>query len=66
LFRRVAPETPFSIVAAPFWTRTHIDIPDTVFASSSVGGRGNCEACHADARSGRFSPGAVRISIEGP
>jgi cytochrome b len=66
LFRRVAPETPFKIVATPFWTRAHIDIPDTVFASSSVGGRGNCEACHTDARTGRFSPGAIDISKEGP
>jgi cytochrome b len=66
LFRRVAPETPLSIVATPFWIRAHIDIPDAVFATSSVGGRGNCEACHADARTGRFSPGSIHILKESP
>jgi cytochrome b len=60
-FRTVEPAAPFSITATRFWQRTHADIPDAVFAGPAVVSKGNCEACHADARAGRFYPGNVRI-----
>lgn len=63
-FRRVAAEKAFTITATPFWVRTHAEIPDRVFASKAVRQRGNCEACHSDARSGRFYPGAIDIPRE--
>jgi cytochrome b len=63
-FRRVDPAKPFTITAAPFWIRTHSDISDAVFALKAVAGRGNCAACHTDARTGRFYPGAIDIPTE--
>ncbi len=63
-FRRVTAEKAFTITATPFWVRMHADIPDRVFASKTVAQRGNCEACHSDARSGRFYPGAIDIPRE--
>ncbi len=62
--RRVDAAKPFTITATPFWRRRHGDIADAVFASKAVGGRGNCVACHADARSGRFYPGNIQIPTE--
>lgn len=62
--RRVDAAKPFTITATPFWRRRHADIADAVFASKAVGGRGNCAACHADAQSGRFYPGNIRIPTE--
>jgi cytochrome b len=64
LFRRVNVEKSFTITATPFWLRTHAGIPDRVFSKQPVGQRGNCEACHSDARAGRFYPGATRIPRE--
>lgn len=64
LLRRVNPENPIAITATPFWTRMHAEIPDAVFASAPVGGRGRCQACHADAASGRFHPSAIAIPKE--
>lgn len=62
--RRVDAAKPFTITATPFWRRRHAEIADAVFASKTVGGRGNCVACHADARSGRFYPGNIHIPAE--
>ncbi len=64
MLRRVDAGKAFTITATPFWARTHADIPDSVFTSKAVGQRGNCEACHGDARSGRFYPGAIDIPRE--
>jgi cytochrome b len=62
--RQVDAEKPFTIIAAPFWKRIHGSIPEAIFMSMAVGGRGNCEACHVDARTGRFYPGAIHIPAE--
>lgn len=62
--RQVEAAKPFAITATPFWTRRHARIPDAVFASKAVSGRGNCVACHADASSGRFYPGNIDIPDE--
>lgn len=59
--RRVDPAQPLRITAAPFWRRTHDDIPNAVFATKAVGGRGNCAACHGDAEKGLFNPLAIDI-----
>jgi len=59
--RTVDPSAPSRITATRFWKRTHADIPDAVFAGPAVASKGNCEACHADARTGRFYPGNIRI-----
>ncbi|MBS0247174.1 MAG: cytochrome b/b6 domain-containing protein [Proteobacteria bacterium] len=62
--RLVDAARPFTITATPFWTRRHAGIPDAVFASKAVRGRGNCVACHADAGSGRFYPGNIDVPDE--
>ncbi len=62
--RRVDATKPFAITATPFWRRRHGEIAEAVFASKAVGGRGNCVACHADARSGHFYPGNIHIPAE--
>jgi cytochrome b len=64
LFRRVNPENPIAITATPFWTRTHADIPDAVFAAAPVGGRAQCPACHGDAAAGLFHPSNIAIPEE--
>lgn len=62
--RTVDPAAPFTITATRFWRRTHAAIPDPVFAAPAVVARGNCEACHADARAGRFYPGNILVPME--
>lgn len=64
VFRRVDVQKAFTITASPYWKRRHGDLPDRLFARKSVGSRGNCEACHADARPGRFYPGSIDIPEE--
>ncbi|MEQ9333079.1 cytochrome b/b6 domain-containing protein [Thalassobaculum sp.] len=64
--RAVEPAAPFSITETRFWRRTHADIPGTVFAGPAVVSKGNCEACHADARAGRFYPGNIHIPSPAP
>lgn len=62
--RTVAPAAPFTITATRFWRRTHAAIPASVFAAPAVATRGNCEACHSDARAGRFHPGSILVPME--
>lgn len=61
VFRLVDAGKPLEITASPFWQRTHAHLSDDVFASSAVGSRANCSACHADATAGWFYPGNVEI-----
>jgi cytochrome b len=62
--RRRDSANPLSIVATPFWRRVHSTIPDKTFAMKAVGRRSNCNACHADAAAGSFSPFAIAIPQE--
>ena len=55
------PADPMRITATRFWRFMHGGIPARVFARKKVGGRGNCSACHQDARSGRFLPENIHI-----
>lgn len=64
VFRQVDAQKAFTITASPYWKRRHGHLPDRLFARKAVGSRGNCEACHADARSGRFYPGSIDIPDE--
>ncbi|HKJ61147.1 MAG TPA: hypothetical protein VKA94_04020, partial [Hyphomicrobiales bacterium] len=64
VFRHVDAQKPFTITASPYWVRHHRHVPDRIFTAKAVGGRNNCEACHADARSGRFYPGSIEIPDE--
>ena len=55
------PRDPFRLTATPYWIRTRRRIPDAVFRSGAVKSRGACDACHADAATGRFDPQAILI-----
>jgi cytochrome b len=61
VLRRRNPDDPLSITATSFWRHRHDWIPASVFDSPAVAARSNCDACHADAATGRFSPSAVDI-----
>lgn len=63
-FRHVNPADPLRITATRFWKRIHRNIPDSAFSSKSVVSRGNCGACHTDARSGLFQPSAIAMPEE--
>lgn len=64
LVRNPDPSSPYAITAMAFWKRIHGELPDAVFASKAVGSRGNCAACHADARTGIFFPANISIPKE--
>ncbi len=53
-----------AITESDFWQRRHRNIAPAVFTSKAVGAKGNCEACHADARSGLFTAQAISIPQE--
>lgn len=61
LFRAVDPSSPLAITATPAWKRIHARLGTAVFATSAVGSRSNCGACHADAATGWFYPGKIEI-----
>jgi cytochrome b len=65
-FRMVNPAAPFEITATPFWQRAHRSIPAETFSQSPINSKANCQACHADARSGAFYPGNIDIGEETP
>jgi cytochrome b len=55
------PSHPLRVTGAGLWRRMHGRIPDETFADKRVGGRGQCDACHADAASGLFAPQNIAI-----
>lgn len=61
VFRVRDPAEKLRITATPFWRRRHAAIPASVFQQRNVSGKLSCNACHADAASGRFAPQAVSI-----
>lgn len=65
LLRRPAPDGSLRITDTPGWRRMHRHIPDAVFAAKEVYRRSACEACHADAASGRFAPQQIAIPKAG-
>jgi cytochrome b len=63
-FRTLDPAQPLRITAAPYWRWKHAEIPDAVFARTSIRTRAHCSACHRDAASGRFDDQAIAIPRE--
>jgi cytochrome b len=59
--RQPSQAEPRRITATRYWARKHRDISERAFAQKSVGGKANCQACHADAASGRYDDQAIRI-----
>ncbi len=59
--RLVAPDSPLRISKAPYWVRRHKNISAAIFRRRVVGSKGNCIACHKDARSARFDDQKIHI-----
>ena len=49
------------ITQTPWFVRKHDEVPAAAWKRASVGGAGNCAACHAGAARGDFNEHAVRI-----
>lgn len=54
-------EAPLSITETSYWQRKHRGIPDAVWNRPDVQKKGNCAACHLDAKEGTFEDAAMRI-----
>lgn len=55
---------PLRLTTTRFWQRLHGDIPDAVFARTSVATKSNCAACHGDGASGLFAPQMINVPKE--
>ena len=64
VLRVTAADGSLRITDTPGWRRRHRHVPDAVFASKAVYRRSACEACHADAASGRFAPQHIAIPTD--
>ncbi len=62
--RQVAAADPLSITASAYWKQRHSEIAKSVFARKAIGSKGNCIACHKDARTGRFDDQQISIPPE--
>ena len=60
-FSRIDEKDPLRITAGPSWQRRHGDLPAELFKRAKVKAKSNCEACHADARQGLFTPQGIDI-----
>jgi len=54
-------DTPLRITETLYWKRKHRDIDDTYWKHDSVKSRGNCSACHLDAKQGTYEDSAMRL-----
>jgi hypothetical protein len=55
------PNDPLRFTATRFWTRQHEDLPVALFAKKPIGFKGNCAACHQDAKQGLFAPQMIAV-----
>lgn len=53
--------TPLRITDTAYWKHKHEDIPAEVWAQSNVNGKGQCDACHSDAKQGWFEDARMRV-----
>ncbi len=49
------------VTETPYWITKHRDVPASDWRSKQVGGKGNCTACHVDAKEGTFEDAAMRL-----
>ncbi len=59
--REVSPKSPLSISETPYWLLRHSEIDKNIFKQANIGTKGNCVACHSDAKTGRFDDAAISI-----
>ncbi len=60
-FLKIDNKKPFQITATPYWKLRHEKIDEEIFKSKEVRTASNCEACHKDAKSGRFDDQNIKI-----
>ncbi len=56
-----ASQAPLRITGLRYWKWKHSRIIETVWQRPSVNNRGNCVACHQDARQGTFEDTAIKV-----
>ena len=61
-YKRVSEVPPENRITRSAWfIRKHDEVSPSVFKRASVGGAGNCAACHNGAADGNFSENQIRI-----
>lgn len=55
------PQTPLRVTDTTYWQHKHGRLPQVLFDSGQVHGRGDCAACHLDAAAGTFRDGAMHV-----
>jgi len=61
LFYTPENETPMRITGTQYWKRKHADIKDVYWTSEKVTMKGNCAACHLDAKEGTYEDSGMRL-----
>jgi len=56
-----ADKTPLRIIETAYWLKKHKKIKPLYWKDERVGSKGNCEACHLDAKQGTFEDSAMRL-----
>ena len=54
-------ETPLRVTETEYWKHKHGEIDEKYWKAKKVGGKGNCEACHLDAKDGTFEDADMRL-----
>ena len=54
-------ETPLEVTKTVYWIKKHGDIDEKYWQSEIVKSKGNCEACHLDAKQGAFEDSGMRL-----
>ena len=61
-YKRVSEVPPENRITRSAWfIRKHDEVSPSVFKRASVGGAGNCAACHSGAADGNFNENQIRI-----
>lgn len=53
--------TPLRITETRYWIHKHEEIAPEIWQQASVNGKGQCDACHSDARQGWFEDSKMKI-----
>lgn len=56
-----ATETPLRVIETHYWLKKHKDIKEAYWKDERVKSKGNCQACHLDAKQGSFEDSAMRL-----
>ncbi len=54
-------QTPLRVTDTAYWSQKHGGLPQVLFDSGQVHGKGDCAACHLDAAAGTFRDGAMHV-----